>query len=116
MKNETKNDLKIAMPFLAILISGFLWVFMNVPLAGIFVFFSVILLITAIYEIKNYYNKTLYLSILSACLAAVIILTYLYAPTDDKLIFYASVGVVIIGLVGIAYSHLRDWQKTKKIS
>lgn len=111
MNNKNENDLKIAMPLLAILISVLLWAFMNVPLASIFVFFSIILLTIAIYEIKDYYNTTLYLSILIGCLASVIILVYIYAPAENKLIIYASVGIAIIGLIGIAHSHLRDWQK-----
>ena len=81
--------------------------FFTLPLIG----FSLILIITGLFEWKKYYNETLYLAIVAVILVGTLVINYIrsYPPVDqlNKIIYFMGIGLVVLGILGFVYDFNR---------
>lgn len=84
------------------------------PFFGVFGFIQ---LLTGIFDRKEYYNKSIYLTVITVVSAAILILSYFQASSayyGAINSFYVIAGIVIVGIIGATYEFTRKMEKYHK--
>lgn len=79
-----------------------------------FVFLTTI--ITGIFEIRDYYNKNLYLTVAGLILVAMWIISFVLtlSPDVDRQIYYIEIGLVTLAIITVLIASLVRWKKNEE--
>ena len=80
------------------------------------IFVFLIILIAGIFELREYYNKTLYQAVLILVLFIMWIIIYIQPLSlrVDKVVYYVETGLLTLMLIGLLIYSLKEWKKNGK--
>ena len=107
----------VLMSFIVLFWLIFSWT-IDPKVAIIFGSFAIVTLLGVLFEIKNYYNKNIYLAISAFILILGLILECIYVfklnyIDTHKVIFFILAGIVAGSIFGTALIRANSWEKTK---
>jgi hypothetical protein len=84
----------------------------------LFVCFSLILIITGIFERMMYYNKLIYLILITVVLLVTLLMSFIITPPPvdlkTNLMYYIGTGIYMIFIVFLAYIFVQKFEKKQK--
>lgn len=72
-------------------------------LGPVFLAMGVIFAAAGTFRSKEYYNRNLYMIIVAVAIAALLIGEYIFAPAQNRLIFFIFTAVLAVSFVGMSY-------------
>jgi hypothetical protein len=118
---KSKNPGLITVGVGIIILMIIIWKYLIDPPFNLFPFLilSMIFIITGVFQIVEYYNKTIYFGVVAALLVAMWIdgliqPIYPGANQTDTILYYLTLGIFTIVSAGYAYNIINTWEKNKK--